>query len=71
MLEISSRRGVACLPARLTETVLAGTIFIPWHYGPSLGIGEGKSANLVTNDAYDIHSKQPEYKFCSVKIRKV
>ncbi len=69
-VKIDSRRGSACLPARVEDRILAGTVFIPWHYGPALGVGEGKSANLVTNAVYDIHSKQPEYKFCAVKVSK-
>ena len=67
-VEVESRRGRVCLPARLTDRLLNGTIYIPWHYGPALGIGEGKLANLVTNSVYDIHSKQPEYKFSAVKV---
>ncbi len=69
-VEVVSRRGMACLPAHLTDNILAGTAFIPWHYGPTLEVGEGKCANLVTNAVYDIHSKQPEYKFCAVKVGK-
>jgi len=68
VVEVASRRGSVYLPARLTDHLLAGTLFIPWHYGPELGIGDGKLANLVTNSVYDIHSKQPEYKFSAVKV---
>jgi len=68
VVEVASRRGSVYLPARLTDHPLAGTLFIPWHYGPELGIGDGKLANLVTNSVYDIHSKQPEYKFSAVKV---
>jgi anaerobic selenocysteine-containing dehydrogenase len=67
-LEVTSRRGSVCLPARLIDGLLVGTIFIPWHYGAALGIGEGKLANFVTNPFYDSHAKQPEYKFSAVKI---
>ncbi len=70
MVEVVSRRGRVCLPARLTNRMLVGTIFVPWHYGPTLGVGEGKAVNLVTHAVYDIHSKQPEYKFCAVKVGK-
>ncbi|MCP4694496.1 MAG: molybdopterin-dependent oxidoreductase [Desulfobacterales bacterium] len=69
-VEVSSRRGSVRLPARLTDRLLTGNVFIPWHYGTALG-GEGKSANLLTNTVYDIHSKQPEYKFSAVRIRPV
>ena len=67
---VASRRGRVRLPARLTDNLLVGTLFIPWHFGPALGIGEGKLANLVTNPKYDSHSKQPEYKFSAVKINR-
>jgi ferredoxin-nitrate reductase len=67
-VEVTSRRGSVRLPARLTARLLVGTVFIPWHYGDALWVGEGKLANLVTNPVYDVHSKQPEYKFSAVKI---
>lgn len=70
-IEISSRRGSILVPAHLDESLLPGTVFIPWHYGKSLRAGDGKPVNLVTNAAYDIHSKQPEYKFSAVRISKI
>lgn len=70
-IDVTSRRGSVRLPARLTDNLLAGTIFIPWHYGNTLGVGEDKLANLVTNTNYDFHSKQPEYKFSTVKISRI
>lgn len=71
LVKISSRRGEIALPARLTDQILLGTIFIPFHYGNTLGIGDGRSVNILTNNVFDIHSKQPEYKFCSVNIEKI
>ncbi|MDM8516466.1 nitrate reductase, partial [Desulfobacterales bacterium HSG16] len=70
-VNITSRRGKICLPAHITDQQLIGTIFIPWHYGSALWVGEGKLVNLVTNPARDLHSKQPEYKFSAVRIDKV
>ena len=67
-VEVALRRGCVRLPARLADHLLAGTLFIPWHYGPELGVGDGKLANLVTHSVYDSHSKQPEYKFSAVKV---
>jgi len=69
-VDIHSRRGNICLPARLTDQLLAGTVFIPWHYGSALGTGEGKLANILTHTVCDLHSKQPEYKFSVVRINK-
>ena len=67
-VEVASRRGSVFMEARLTDRLIVGSIFIPWHYGPMLGIGEGKLVNIITNAVYDIHSKQPEYKFSAVRI---
>jgi predicted molibdopterin-dependent oxidoreductase YjgC len=69
-VEVTSRRGCVRLPARISDSLLPGNLFIPWHYGTTPGTGAGKSANLLTNAVYDIHSKQPEYKFSAVKITK-
>jgi anaerobic selenocysteine-containing dehydrogenase len=69
-VDVISRRGSVRLPARFTNRLLSGTIFMPWHYGSALWVGEGRLANIVTNPAYDIHSKQPEYKFSAVRISK-
>ena len=70
MITISSRRGSIKLPAQLSDNLLPGTIFVPWHYGPELDIGDGEAANTLTHNDYDIHSKQPEYKFTPVTINK-
>ncbi len=70
-VEVMSRRGSIRLPARITNSSPAGTLFIPWHYGSALGTGEGSLANSITNNVYDIHSKQPEYKYCAVTIKNI
>lgn len=70
-VEIASRRGKAQGIARLTNRVLAGTIYMNFHYGKALWVGDGKLANLVCNPVYDIHSRQPEFKYSAVKITKV
>ncbi len=67
-VEITSRRGTICLPARFTDNLLEGTVFIPIHYGHALGNGEEKLANILTHAEYDIHSKQPEFKYTAVNI---
>jgi len=40
------------------------TLFVPWHWSEKL-------ANLLTIDAFDPGSKEPEYKVCAAKIVKV
>ncbi|MCP4150142.1 MAG: molybdopterin-dependent oxidoreductase [bacterium] len=70
-VKVESRRGSIVLPAILTDSILPGTVFVPWHFGPELGTGDGKLANEVTNAVYDTHSKQPEYKYSAVSITKM
>ncbi len=71
IVEVSSRRGCKRLPAQLTNKHPTRTLFVPWQYGSELGIGEGKMLNILTNNVYDIHSKQPEYRFSAVKILEI
>lgn len=69
-VEIKSRRGSVTGKARLKDRVLACTVYMNCHYGKELCIGDGNLANLVTNPVYDVHSKQPEFKFSAVKLTK-
>ncbi|MCP4664165.1 MAG: molybdopterin-dependent oxidoreductase [bacterium] len=69
-LEVASRRGRFRGPARLTRRVLKGTVYSNMHYGRALGMGGGKLANLACHEAYDLHSKQPELKYCAVRVAK-
>ncbi len=67
-LDIVSRRGSVSGIAMITDNVLPHTIYMNMHFGKLLGIGGGKMANMVSNTAYDVYSKQPEFKFTAVKI---
>ncbi|MFD0000710.1 molybdopterin-dependent oxidoreductase [Nocardia sp. NPDC127526] len=68
-LEIASRRGRAVLPALISDRVLPGTCFAPFHWNDEQG--EYLTINAVTNDAVDPASLQPEFKACAVRLRKV
>ncbi|MET9491824.1 bifunctional nitrate reductase/sulfite reductase flavoprotein subunit alpha [Nocardia sp. NPDC006630] len=68
-IEIASRRGRAVLPARISDRVLPGTCFAPFHWNDEQG--EYLTINAVTNDAVDPDSLQPEFKACAVRLRKV
>nr|WP_245721907.1 molybdopterin-dependent oxidoreductase [Nocardia crassostreae] len=68
-LEIASRRGRAVLPAVLSDRVLPGNCFAPFHWNDEQG--EYLTINAVTNDAVDPASLQPEFKACAVRLRKV
>jgi formate dehydrogenase alpha subunit len=71
LVEVTSRRGTARGKARITESIQKGTVFMPFHFGKALCVSKDRAANLVTNPVYDIHSKQPEYKFSAVRLEKM
>jgi NADPH-dependent sulfite reductase flavoprotein alpha-component len=68
-VEIRSVRGHAVLPAVVTDRVRPGNCFAPFHWNDVYG--EHLAINAVTSDAVDPVSKQPEFKFCAVALRKV
>jgi nitrate reductase NapA len=62
-VKITSRRGSIVLEAKVVDMPREGLVFVPMHYPDQL-------INLLTNDAFDALSKQPEYKICAVKLEK-
>ncbi|WP_327290088.1 bifunctional nitrate reductase/sulfite reductase flavoprotein subunit alpha [Streptomyces sp. NBC_01198] len=68
-VEVASRRGRAVLPAVLTDRVLPGCCFAPFHWNDLFG--EYLSLNAVTSDAIDPISFQPEFKVCAVSLTRV
>ncbi|QIS16028.1 molybdopterin-dependent oxidoreductase [Nocardia arthritidis] len=68
-LEITSRRGRAVLPTRISDRVRPGDCFAPFHWNDEQG--EYLTINAVTNDAVDPFSLQPEFKVCAVALRRV
>jgi assimilatory nitrate reductase catalytic subunit len=59
---VQSRRGRLRARAFITTTVKPGEVFIPMHY---------HETNRLTNPVFDPHSKQPSYKACAVRIRRI
>jgi len=66
MIEIKSRRGKVELPAKIVEGPMEGIVAVPWH-----DQNMNRMINFVTIEAFDPGSKEPEYKICAVKIRKI
>ncbi|MFK0253354.1 molybdopterin oxidoreductase family protein [Streptomyces sp. NPDC090445] len=64
-LAVTSRRGRAVAPARITDAIRADTVFMPFHWP-----GEGR-ANTLTNPALDPVSRMPEFKVCAVRVEPV
>ncbi len=63
-VKVITRRGELELTARVIDRPREKTLFVPWHWPEKL-------ANLLTTDAIDPGSKEPEYKVCAAKIVKV
>ncbi|ULE32152.1 bifunctional nitrate reductase/sulfite reductase flavoprotein subunit alpha [Mycobacterium sp. IDR2000157661] len=68
-VEVTSRRGRAVLPAVLSDRVLPGNCFVPFHWNDEHGAD--LTINALTSDAVDPDSLQPEFKVCAVSLRPV
>ena len=64
MVLVSSRRGEVRTEARVTDMVIAGVLFMPFHFV------EG-AANALTNNVLDPESSIPEFKVCAVRVEKM
>ncbi len=62
-VKLTSRRGTLTVKVRVTDAPRPGVVFVPFFDKDVL-------VNLLTTDAVDPVSKQPEYKMCAVKIEK-
>lgn len=61
---VSSRRGEVRTEARVTNMVIPGVVFMPFHFA------EG-AANALTNSVLDPESFIPEFKVCAVRLLKL
>ena len=66
---VRSRRGEAVLPAVVTDRVLPGSCFAPFHWNDLYG--DKLAVNAVTSDRIDPISQQPELKVCAVSLERV
>jgi predicted molibdopterin-dependent oxidoreductase YjgC len=64
LVEVGSRRGTVRVKAQVTDRVQPGTVFTSFHFWEV-------PVNQLTVDALDPKSKCPEFKVCSVYVRKV
>ncbi|WP_109774834.1 molybdopterin-dependent oxidoreductase [Quadrisphaera granulorum] len=64
LVRLTTRRGSALFRARVTRDVVAGTVFVPFHWG-------GMSvANALTDTRLDPVSRMPEFKACAVRLER-
>ena len=61
-VDIASTRGrVDRIRARVTATVRAGEVFVPFHW-------DDRCVNRLTDDEFDPISREPNYKQCAVRV---
>ncbi|MEA3466042.1 MAG: molybdopterin dinucleotide binding domain-containing protein [Thermodesulfobacteriota bacterium] len=66
MVEIESRRGKVEMPAKVVEGPMEGMVFAYWH-----DMHEDRMINKVCMDAWDPGSKEPEFKICACRVRRI
>ena len=67
---ISSRRGSITVKVKISDTIRKGDVYVDFHYGKALWVGDNQLSNILINNVYDMYSKQPEFKICAVNIKK-
>ena len=60
-VQIQSRRGQVKARARISATIQPGQVFLPMHH---------RDVNTLTHGTFDLHSRQPSYKACAVRVIK-
>ena len=64
---VQSKRGEVRVKAKVSDTIKKGVVFLPMHWGKILGSDLNRSNNL-TNNLLDPISKEPDFKFCAVRV---
>ena len=70
LVEVESRRGRVRAPVQIGD-IIAGHLFMPFHYGYWDTDGPNRAANELTLSEWDPVSKQPYFKYAAVRVRKV
>ena len=63
---MSSRRGLIRLPVKINARLPRGVVFVPFHWGDQQR--ENVAANYLTIQAIGRIAKQPELKYCAVRL---
>jgi assimilatory nitrate reductase catalytic subunit len=61
---VSERGTVDRIRVRVTRTVRAGEVFVPFHF-------DEQCANRLTLNEFDPISREPNYKQCAVRVERL
>ncbi len=67
--EIKSANGEVRVRAKVTDAIKKGVVFLPMHWGKQLQSDLNRTNNL-TNTHIDPQSKEPDFKFTTVSVKK-
>jgi ferredoxin-nitrate reductase len=69
IVEIENLRGTVRVPAKVTSDIKRGVVFLPMHWGKIMNKDLAR-ANNITSNRVDPISKEPDFKFAAVEVRK-
>ena len=68
-MEVTNGRGTVRVKVRITDDIRQGVVFLPMHWGKILN-SDLNRANNLTNNLVDPVSKEPDFKFSAVQVKK-
>jgi ferredoxin-nitrate reductase len=69
LVEIHNGRGVVRVKAKVSADIKRGVVFLPMHWGKILEADLNRANNLTQN-LVDPSSKEPDFKFSAVQVKK-
>jgi ferredoxin-nitrate reductase len=66
---ISNKRGTVRVTVQINFDIRSGIVFMPMHFGKILNSSHGRANNL-TNNLIDPVSKEPDFKYAAVEVKK-
>ena len=66
---VSNERGEVRVPVQITDTIRKGVVFLPMHWGKVLSNDLSRTNNL-TSMVVDQTSKQPDFKYSAVHVKR-
>lgn len=69
VVQIENSRGMVQVCAKVTADIKRGVVFLPMHWGKLMN-GDLARANNLTSTLVDPVSREPDFKFAAVEVRK-